>query len=237
MPKLQINYNFNNNIINNKTIDIQNNDLNSIQFNSYYNQFIVNQNLNTERMKSEDNYSFGSNTCNPFVGYFNYNNNNDYNYYQYINQLNAYNLWPQLIYQSIPQPLTQSIPQTIALNRFECNLTLIETQSRYSQQIVNYSQITNNYNNNNGFDQSISLDNNSQSSQNQSQTKYLLNEGIVSKRDDKYYCGLCDKWLTHMSLAFIHSTNKSHLKLKKGQNLGAINRSIVCHRKRYNERH
>jgi hypothetical protein len=31
MPKLQINYNFNNNIINNKTIDIQNNDLNSIQ--------------------------------------------------------------------------------------------------------------------------------------------------------------------------------------------------------------
>ncbi len=60
MPKLQINYNFNNNIINNKTIDIQNNDLNSIQFNSYVNQFIVNQTLNTKRMKSEDNYSFDS---------------------------------------------------------------------------------------------------------------------------------------------------------------------------------
>jgi hypothetical protein len=60
LPKLQINYNFNNNIINNKTIDIQNNDLNSIQFNSYVNQFIVNQTLNTKRMKSEDNYSFDS---------------------------------------------------------------------------------------------------------------------------------------------------------------------------------
>ncbi len=41
LSKLQINFNLNNII--NKTINIQNNDLNSIQFNPYVNQFIVNQ--------------------------------------------------------------------------------------------------------------------------------------------------------------------------------------------------